>query len=198
MFLRVVILLGGLLLMGLLAVGLAGFLLFRSFTATGNHVDLRSEILESIDSPRNVEVQVNVPVWLTTLARVTGSIGDVPEEIQAGLDSIHSGNVGVYELAEIPDARARHQMLKIADEALLSSPGWSRIVTILQGEQLVAIYLPEADIEPRRTTDIFVLVLDQRELVIVSARAHPKPILDFASRTLKREGLGEPSDWFGQ
>lgn len=166
---------------------LVGAMVVRALRAPIDLVDLRDSLLESVDVSRNTEVNVSVPVWAMTTGRVVASLTDVPEEIQTGLDVIHSGYVGVYELAELPDAASRGKLLKTADTLLSKDAEWTRAITVLQEKSMVVVYVKDGGPETAETsTDVFLVALDQRELVVVSARARNEPLCAFGMSMLDR------------
>ena len=69
-------------------------------------------------------------------------------------------------------------MLAAAD-AVMTTRGWERMVGVMDGHNLVAVYLPGKNISVHRAK-CCVLVLDGKELVLVSVKGNPEPLLRFA------------------
>jgi hypothetical protein len=178
-------------LMGLLV----GALIIQGLKSFVDHPDLRSDlqsnVIETVGVPTNAEIHVRVPAWLTTLGRVGVSIGKAPDEVQAGLEAIHSGNVGVYELQRAPEGAARTKLLTAMDQALREEEDWHRCVTVLEDLKLVVVYTKDVGLGKNGTAEVFIVVLDNRELVVVSARAYTEPMMDLARTALEKAGLGE-------
>jgi hypothetical protein len=86
--------------------------------------------------------------------------------------------VGVYQLASGKPSPNRAVMLAAADSAM-AARGWERVVGVMDGHDLVAIYLPGKSISPRRVK-CCVMVFDGKELVLVSARGNLEPLLQYA------------------
>lgn len=159
-----------------------GARMIRELRSVGEHAELRSALLECVGDTRRVEINIALPGWALALGRVGASLADAPDEVQVGLDAVRSGEVGVYELTDVPDAASRGALLAKADAALLEKEGWERMVTVLEKDTLVAVYTPSTGMNPGRTIDLFVIVLDQRDLVIASARGRTEPIIELAAR----------------
>ena len=90
--------------------------------------------------------------------------------------------VGVYELQKQPRQADYRAVLAAADQTM-SRRGWERIVGVLEGEQCVAIFVPQKKFSLENTA-CRVLVLNERDLVIVSARGNLTSLLDVASKQL--------------
>jgi hypothetical protein len=78
----------------------------------------------------------------------------------------------------------RAAMLAAADSAM-TARGWERVVGVMDGKELVAIYLPGEKVSVHRL-QCCVLVFDGKEMVLVSVRGNPEPLLIYA---LKQPGL---------
>lgn len=84
-------------------------------------------------------------------------------------------------------------MLAAAGSAMIAR-GWQRVAGVLDRRNLVAIYLPTKNISVHRVK-CCVMVFDGKEMVLVSARGNPDPILTYA---LNQPGLGGQANWFAQ
>jgi hypothetical protein len=108
------------------------------------------------------------------LARIGGSFLPIPSEAQVALDTLRGASVGVYR-AE-PHGRGR-ELLEAADRSL-TARGWERTVGVIDGEQVVGVYVPRDLTSPRKMR-VAVLVQSSDQLVLVTARANLNPLLDW-------------------
>lgn len=69
-------------------------------------------------------------------------------------------------------------MLAAADSTMTGC-GWERVVGVIDGHNLVAVYLPEKNISAQ-CLKCCVMVFDGKELVLVSAQGNPEPLLRYA------------------
>jgi hypothetical protein len=84
----------------------------------------------------------------------------------------------VYQLpsgAQPPDRAT----LLAAAAAAMTARGWNRLVGVMDGQDLVAVYLPD-EIASARRMKCCVMVFDGQEMVVVSARANLEPLLKYA------------------
>ena len=68
-------------------------------------------------------------------------------------------------------------MLTAAD-TVLNARGWERLVGVLDGEELVSVYVP-GKVTSARQVKCCALVFDGRQMVLVSARADVEPLLQY-------------------
>ena len=97
---------------------------------------------------------------------------------RAALQSVRGAEVGVYQLpsgAKLPDRTA----LLAAADAAMSARGWERMVGVMDGHDLVGVYLPGKTTFPRRMK-CCLMVFDGQEMVVVSARANLEPLFKYA------------------
>ena len=97
---------------------------------------------------------------------------------RAAVQSIRSASVGVYQLASGTPLPDRAAMLAAADSAM-NARGWERVVGVVNGHDVVAVYLPGENISIRRMK-CCVMVFDGKEMVLVSARGNLEPLLQYA------------------
>lgn len=180
-----------LLLPGILLVTVAATV--ASFFHLGSDAQaLRNGLMKSsgVVWQQNIAVNAN---WLT-LGAVRAGLSRVKLDpgAQAALRSVRSAGVGIYQVASgTPPDRAA--MLAAADSAM-TARGWQRVVGVMDGRDLVAIYLPRKHISVHRLK-CCVMVFDGKQMVLVSARGNRKPILTYA---FKQSGLGGQANWLAQ
>jgi hypothetical protein len=169
-----------LLLPGLCALGVASY-----FHLSSPSQSLRSAIMESVPGPWHRRFALNVGGLTFGLARFGSSFFHLPPEPKAALQALHGGEVGVYRLEEpmsLPDYAA---ILKTADQSMRRR-GWERIVGVAQGGQFVVVYAP-GDL---RLNDVSccAAVLNDQNLIVVSARGNITPLLELARTHLHDHG----------
>ena len=141
---------------------------------------LRRSVMNSVPGQWDTKVAVRIG-WLTTgLVRGCSQFVQLPPEPRAALDALRGVEVGVYELQTQPRKADYSAVLATADKTM-TSRGWDRIVGVVEANQCVAIFVPQTKSSPENTA-CRVLVLSERDLVIVSARGDLTPLLDLASK----------------
>lgn len=182
----------GILFLALLISGVvAGAAMLRSFRSSAEFGGLHRELIKHLDVSRDSDVEVALPAWALALGRVGASMADLDPEVTTALATLQSGQIGVYGLAERPTREAALGMLKLADARLLERGNWSRIVTVLDEGQLVAIYSLDEGQRSQNSIKVFLIVLDDRELVIAAARGCPRPLFELVSTRHGRLDLKE-------
>lgn len=152
-----------------------GSLFFLSDEAS----DLRLSFTESTDLNVTTKVQFSVGPGLLGLGRVVaGFIEDVPPEARDAMKVIRRTSVGVYELDRVPTDAERRELFQSADSRLRSE-GWSRIVNVQEGAQMVMVFMP-TKVPEGDEIEICLTVCDGRDLVIVSATTRTEPLLKLA------------------
>jgi hypothetical protein len=174
------VLLSILLLPVLCIVGIASYFHLSSSTEA-----LRSAFMESAPGEWHKRFAVNVGYLTVGLARFGSTFFHLPPEARAALQAVDGGEVGVYEVKESMSRPDYAGILRTADKSMRRR-GWERIVGVAQGSQFVAVYAPS---DVRRTEmSCCVAVLDDQNLVVVSARGNISPLLDLAQEHLHEKG----------
>jgi len=120
-----------------------------------------------------------LPVGLARAA-----LGFVPMEPEA--PTLRSADVSIYTHDAGTDGIARGRILTRVREAM-KARGWIPAVSVLDGEDLVGVFIPEKMRSPESFAAC-VLVLDAENLVIASGRLNLRPLADFALRELASRG----------
>jgi hypothetical protein len=114
------------------------------------------------------------------LARAVVAVADVElePEAQAALRAIRAAGVSIYQLERAAKAGYQANLLPDLDQTM-NQRGFDRVVTVLDRHETVALYVSRPG---RSSTDlgVCVLVLDGRELVVISGRADPQPLIELA------------------
>ena len=97
---------------------------------------------------------------------------------RAALQSVRSAGVGIYQLASGTPPPDRAAMLAAADSTM-TARGWERVVGVMDGQDLVTVYLPEKNVSVHRLK-CCVMVFDGEEMVLVSAQGNLEPLLKYA------------------
>lgn len=118
------------------------------------------------------------------LARfVSGFVEKIPEEARMALRAARSGEAAVYE-RESTGRLTDYRRLLVDADRVMRDFGRERIISVLDGSQLVAIYLPSKSQSVRSACGT-VLVLDQDHLVVASATADLAPLYSLARRKFR-------------
>jgi len=176
---------------GILATPLLLLLLLGAGVASLFHLGsdvraLRNELIKSRGGEWRQQIALNAG-RLTLYAVRVGLAGvRLDPGARAALQSIQTAGVGVYQLASGTPPPDRAAMLAAADSAM-TARGWERVVGVLDGHDLVAVYMPEKNVSVHHLK-CCVLVFDGKEMVLVSVQGNPQPILTYAlNRTDSRQ-----------
>jgi hypothetical protein len=123
------------------------------------------------------EKQIDLNIGTATLAVVGAGLAFAPLDAnaRAAVQAVRGVEVGIYEMVpgmKPPDCAA---MLAVAD-SVLTARGWERLVGVLDGEELVSVYVPGKAISARQVK-CCALVFDGRQMVVVSAKVDLEPLL---------------------
>ena len=157
--------------LGGLALGVASYFHLSSDTRA-----LRNELTRASGIEWRKQIGLNIGDSTLGLARGALLFVKADRQVQTALRSVHGVEVGIYELdstSRAPDCAA---MLNAADKAM-SSRGWERIVGVIDGKQMVGVFLP-AKITSANRMKCCVAVLDDRKLIVVSARGDLQPLVE--------------------
>jgi hypothetical protein len=149
-------------------------------------------LLASLPGEWQTRVQVTVGPLLLGLARAGIAFADVEPEARIALGAVRGFKVSVHEF--IGQRADRRKMLAGADKAL-ADRGWERVMGVLEGDELVAVYGPAQESSPRQLP-LCVMVFDGHELVLVSARSNVEPLVELALRET-RQARGDARHWLG-
>lgn len=161
---------------GLLVAGVAGHLGLNGDAGT-----LRNSLMESSAVEWDRKIEVNAGAFALNLARAAIAFVEVDPEVRNALRAVRGAEVGVYELRRRGKRHLdRAAMLQAADKAM-AARGWDRLVGVVDGDQLVTVYLP-AQIRSPRDVKVCIGVLDDEQLVVAAARSNVEPLVELAVR----------------
>jgi len=115
-----------------------------------------------------------------TFGAVRGGLSFFPldAKARAALEAVRGAEVGIYELASEAAAPDCATMLTAADKAM-TARGWDRVVGVIDGDDLVTVYVSQKTTSARRI-ECCVMVFDRQQMVLVSARSNLQPLLQLA------------------
>lgn len=157
--------------LALLAYGVTGYFRLSSETRA-----LRNSLLTSSDAAWQPRFAFNVGNLTLSALRAGLSHADIPPEGRAALQSLRGAEVGICQLPAAAESPDRAVMLCAADRAM-AARGWDRVVGVMDGRALVAVYLPR-NAAPARPLKICAVVFDGREMVVACVRANLTPLLE--------------------
>jgi hypothetical protein len=93
------------------------------------------------------------------------------------LEAVRGAEVGIYELASAEQPNCG-TMLTAADKAM-TARGWDRVVGVIDGDDLVTVYVSQKTTSARRM-ECCVMVFDGEHMILASAKANLQPLLQMA------------------
>lgn len=153
-----------------LAAGVASYFHLSSDTKA-----LRYSLMKATGVKCSPQIVLNVGNVTLSAVRAGLSFVNLDAEARAALQAIRGAEVGIYRLTSEAKSPDRAAMLASADAAM-SARGWDRVVGVLDGGDLVAIYLPGKNASASRMK-CCVVVFDGQEMVVASAQANLEPLL---------------------
>ncbi len=166
----------------LCAIGIAGY--FRLSSASQA---LRNSVIESVPGQWDERFAVHIGGLTLGLVRFGSRLFNLPPEPKAALEVLHGAEVGVYRLQNAPCALDYSAMFTAADKCMRRR-GWERIVGVAHGRQFVAVYMPRNHRTVKRMA-CCVAVLNERDLVVASARGNVQPLLELAMPRIQEHDL---------
>src|SRR5207249_1368616 len=112
------------------------------------------------------------------LARAGLAFVDLEPEARTALNAVRSAEVGVYTLCGERQHLNLAAMLSAADRTM-AGRGWDRVVGVMNGRELVAIYVP-AQARSTRNMKVCLVTVNGQELVVASARSNLEPLMEIA------------------
>lgn len=165
----------------------AGWGLVRSFRVTGDTAALRAAVLASGPARWDRQFDVGVGWLMLTLGRVGLSFIDLPAEARAAIQAVRRAEVSIHR-HRLDTPAADPATLLAAAERAMSRRGWERIVTAQERGELVVVFVP-TDMDSARQARFTVLVAQEDELVIASARANLEPLIELGLERLPQHAL---------
>ena len=138
---------------------------------------LRNSLIKSSGVEWRQQIALNAGGFTLSAVRAGLSFVNLDAGTRAALQSVRGAEVGVYQLPSGAKPPDRAAMLAAAD-AIMTARGWDRVVGVMDGQDLVTVYLPGKTVSAHRMK-CCLMVFDGREMVVVSARANLEPLLKY-------------------
>jgi hypothetical protein len=138
---------------------------------------LRNELIRSSGVEWRQQIALNAGRLTLGAVRAGLSCVKLDPGARAALQSVRSGGVGVYQLPLGTPPPDRAAMLAAADSAM-TARGWERVVGVMDGHDLVTVYLPK-NVAVHRLK-CCVMVFDGEKMILVSAQTNLEPLLEYA------------------
>lgn len=122
------------------------------------------------------KIEVGVGYFTVGLAKLGTRFLELPPEVHSILGSVKGVECSVYEISGRKQDLA--EVLTRADEAM-DKQDCERVVGVIDGEQLVAVYIPRGTSSHRKMS-MSVMVLTRRELICATARGDLEPVVQMA------------------
>lgn len=157
--------------LGVLAAGVVSYFHLSSDTRA-----LRNGLMEASGVEWRQQIGLNIGSVTLGVVRAGLSFAPLDSEARAAVQTVRGVEVGIYELAPGTKSQDCAAMLAVADQ-VMNTRGWERVVGVLDGEQLVSVYLPAKTVSTRRMK-CCVMVFDGRQMVVACATANVEPLLE--------------------
>jgi hypothetical protein len=176
--------LAALLLLPFLAVVLLAMGVTSYFRLSSDTQALRSGLIKASGAEWRQQFAFNLGGWTCGAVRSGMSFVNLNKEARAATQAVRGVEVSVLRLASGDKAPDRAIMLNAADSAM-SKRGWDRVVGVVDGDDMVAVYVSNKTTSCRRI-ECCVVVFDGEQMIVASARANLQPLL---------ECVRDRSDW---
>ena len=156
-------------------VGALALLVYSSLHVGSDVAALRRCVLPASAAGWHKQVEISagwLPVWL---AKTGLKFARLDPEARIALRAAKSGEVVVYQRPG-NDPQLDHSGILAKADLTMERRGWERAVGVVDRDDLVAVYVPTG-LSSVRNVKACVLVLNRENLVVVSATADLRPLL---------------------
>lgn len=157
-----------------------------SFRVGAETRDLRRTVVAAAPGDWKTDFELGVGRLPAFLARhglhLASSHLKLPPEALVGIDAFRSADVGVYHRRPTPVHSGHSTSFGSVDD-VMAARGWESVVSVQERDQTVRIFVPSR-MDAARDLRACVLVLDKEQLVVVSARLDPEPLIGLAQARL--------------
>jgi len=164
------------------AVGLVSISLSGCFRVSSDVGALRDSVMKTVSAKQEKQIEIGVGPLTLNLARAGLSFVDLEPEVRKALHVVRSAEVGVYKLRNERQRLNHAAMLSAADKTM-TERGWDRVVGVMNRRELVAIYVPR-QAGSTRNMQVCLVVVNEQEFVVASARSDLEPLMELASNRL--------------
>ncbi len=167
------------------ALGCLPLVLTGCFQASNDTRALRAVLLENAEAQPDTQISFAVGSVALGLTRCGSWFVDLPPEARAGLAAARSAEVSVSEFGGRRGPGNPRNVLAKADR-LMTEKGWEKMVTVLDRREAVLLYAKPAGLfeDQLRVT---VVVMNEKELILVAAQAKLDPLLKLVEAQLAKE-----------
>jgi hypothetical protein len=169
----------------LVALLLGGFVVWRFFHLGSETETLRASLIQATHARCEKRIALHVGMFSTALVRAGSRFLTMPPEPRAALEAVRSVEFGVYQLQDELTQIKAGAVLASTDKAM-ATRGWERCVGVVHEHQIVAVYVPKHAIGSR-DLKCCLLVLESRNLVVLSATGKLEPLITLAQSKLGPE-----------
>jgi len=168
-----------------MALLMGAFVIWGFFQLGSDSEALRASLMGSVQGKWDKKIGLHVGLFSTALVRSGSRFFSMPPEPRAALEAVRSIELGVYELKDAPPRINGGDIVARADKAM-AGRGWDRAVGVLHEHQVVAVYVPRRGVRLSHLK-CCVLVLESRNLVVISAVGNLEPLIELARSKLGPE-----------
>ena len=140
---------------------------------------IRNNILNNVNGNFEREVEFSVGSGLLHLAGVFVSFADTEVDAEDMLDQIHSVQIGVFKNKDFDHFSYEGDLLDKLSYGMKKA-GWNYIVKNKDRGEMAGIFVKEDSRDELR--EMFVIALDDEELVMVEIRGHLNKLVEIAVR----------------
>ena len=156
--------------LGVIVLGVASY-----FHLSSDMRSLRNGLMEASGGEWRQQIGLNIGGVTMGAIRTGFSFAPLDARARAAVQTVRGAEVGIYKLVSGTKSPNCASMLTVADK-VLNARGWERVVGVMDGEDLVGVYIPAKTISTGRVK-CCVMVFDGRQMVLVSAKADVEPLL---------------------
>ena len=161
----------------------AGIWVMSSLRLGGDARALRNAVLASAAARWDRKIEINAGSFTVNLARTGLQFARLDSEARTALEALRAGEVGVYQFKGGRDQVDHAALFAAADQAM-EKRGWYRLVGVMKGTEMVAVYVSKKTSSPGDLKVCFA-VTDGEHLVIGSARANLEPLAKLAGEQVE-------------
>jgi hypothetical protein len=151
-------------------------------TLSADAAALRREVMTASGSDWSTRIQLDAGWAILGTARSVLHLVEAEnvDDARLALSAVRHASVGVYERRGHGQEMNSVELLAGTDKAMRSR-GWSRLVSVVDGDKTVLIYTSDKG-DNGDKIDLCLSVVDGREMVVVSTRVDAGPLMKLVER----------------
>lgn len=169
---------------------LVAFAVYRTVTVGSDLRSARNAVLRDAHLRFTHRIEATARPWLVSAARFGLGFAPLDPDARLAIQSIRGAEVGVYELTARPNEPDRRDLFKSLN-VRMEERGWTRTVAVYDRDDMVMVYTPAKELSASKV-EAFVIVLNDRQLVMVSGKGNLEPIVDLVNRKMEHHHLPGP------